>query len=83
MKLDKQGRTRPVKYLTKTRLKIQTFCLPLSHLHTNTNSCPKESKFTLDVGLVDENFTHSYVIFILYFEHNTIKYIFIYLILTH
>jgi hypothetical protein len=54
--------TRLLKYHTKPRLKIQTFCLPLSHFHTNTNSHLKGTRRVSDVDLVDENFifTHTY-----------------------
>jgi hypothetical protein len=46
------------------------FCLPLNHFQLNINSHFKDSKFTLDVGLVDENFTfihtHIYIIYLIY-----------------
>ena len=51
----------PAKDHTKSRLTIQTFRLLMSHLHTNTNLHPKGSKFTLEIGLVDEMFTFIYI----------------------
>ncbi len=43
-----------------------TFCLRLNHFQLNINSHSKDSKFTLDVGLVDENFTciHTHIYYI-------------------
>ena len=46
---------------TKPRLKIQTFCLPLSHFHTNTNSHLKGTRCVSDVDLVDENFIFTHI----------------------